>query len=388
MKILISARSYPTSKAPFSAFIGVLAEEMVRQGMEVAVIAPQSLTSCWKNRISLCPQQFEVEVETSCGIKTITVYRPYTLTFGQGRFFALSAAIDKFLIHRKLCQIGKVFDVVYAHFWWSANNVIDYAKAKKLPLFVATGEDSINIDMHLSPDTIRGIKEYVSGVISVSTKNIEESIIHGLTDGKNCIMLPNAVNVNVFHKMDKVNIRNQMGISQDDFVIAFCGRFNYRKGVMRVSDAIKRIAQPDVKVIFIGSTVEGETSEPDCNGIIFKGRLAHEKIPLYLNCADVFILPTLAEGCPNSIVEAMACGLPIISSNLPFNYDILNSNNSILVDPLNIEEIVNAIIQLRDIPGLKQRMAESSSQMCEELTIEKRVQAILDFIKLHINISQ
>ena len=47
MHILISAQSYPSPKNQLSAFVAVLAEEMVRQGMNVIVLAPQSLTTCW-----------------------------------------------------------------------------------------------------------------------------------------------------------------------------------------------------------------------------------------------------------------------------------------------------------------------------------------------------
>ena len=69
----------------------------------------------------------------------------------------------------------------------------------------------------------------------------------------------------------------------------------------------------------------------------------HDVIAEYLNCADIFVSPTLAEGCSNSIVEAMACGLPIISSDLPFNHDILDEKNSILLDPVEVNEIALAI---------------------------------------------
>ncbi len=67
-------------------------------------------------------------------------------------------------------------------------------------------------------------------------------------------------------------------------------------------------------------------------------------IPNYICASDVFVLPTTAEGCCNAIIEAMGCGLPIVSSDRAFNYDILNEENSILVDPESVDEIDNAII--------------------------------------------
>jgi glycosyltransferase involved in cell wall biosynthesis len=92
------------------------------------------------------------------------------------------------------------------------------------------------------------------------------------------------------------------------------------------------------------------------------------------------VLPTLAEGCCNSIVEAMACGLPIISSDLPFNDDILDDNNSIRIDPNSIREIRDAIKQLIDNPELMKNMSIASTRSAKDLTIEKRVKNIIEFI--------
>lgn len=119
--------------------------------------------------------------------------------------------------------------------------------------------------------------------------------------------------------------------------------------------------------------------------MLFDGRLLQQDIPVYLNAADVFVLPTLAEGCCNAIIEAMACGLPIISSNLPFNWDVLNDKNSILIDPNNIKQIADAIQRLRDCPELRFKMSEEALKTARELTIDKRAMRIIEFINNKIS---
>ena len=77
----------------------------------------------------------------------------------------------------------------------------------------------------------------------------------------------------------------------------------------------------------------------------------------------------------------MACGLPIISSNLPFNFDILTTNNALLIDPMNVQQIADAIKQLQEHPTLQQQMSAASMAAAKDLTIQKRVGKILDFIQ-------
>ena len=162
---------------------------------------------------------------------------------------------------------------------------------------------------------------------------------------------------------------------QEGFIIAFVGWFNERKGSLRVAEAINRIG--GVKSIFVG---KGD-QEPQCDGILFKGVVPHEQVPTYLGAADCFVLPTLAEGCCNAVIEAMACGLPVISSNLPFNWDVLDETNSIMVDPNNVNEISTAIIKLRDDNNLREKLSVGAQKKVASLTIDNRAKAIIDFME-------
>ena len=380
MHICISSDGYPAPGLPYSSFIGVLAEEMVRQGVTVTVVAPQSYTKHLLRGYKLAPRYAEYQVAEKLDIP-IKVYRPYTLTFGGGRLERLTLFFNKFIVWLTICRLRLKPDVFYAHFWTSAYNIYQYARKKKIPLFVATGEDVITLQNVISEKKVKEICDYVRGVICVSSKNMQESIHLKLATQEKCQVIPNAVSSHDFYLMNKNEVRRKMNFPKDSFIVAFCGRFNKRKGALRVSEAINRINDPEVKSIFIGSNVELEKQKPNCDGILFIGELPHADIVYYLNCADVFILPTLAEGCSNSIVEAMACGLPIISSDMSFNHDILDETNAILVDPMNIEEIANAISRLKNNLSLCNSMGKSSLDKSRQLSISIRVNRILNFIK-------
>lgn len=202
-----------------------------------------------------------------------------------------------------------------------------------------------------------------------------------------CHVIPNGPDLRVFHQYDKAECRREYGFDKDDFIVAFVGRFIHRKGAKRVEEAILKLKDTAVKAIFIGSTMADEdiAQEPCGNEVIFKGVVPHHNIPRLLSAADIYVLPTLAEGCSNSIVEAMACGLPIVSSDRDFNYDVLDFSNAILVNPLSIDEIAMAIKKLKDNEKLRIAMSESSLAKATELSFEKRVDKILGIVESSIS---
>ena len=77
----------------------------------------------------------------------------------------------------------------------------------------------------------------------------------------------------------------------------------------------------------------------------------------------------------------MSCGKAIVSSDLPFNHDVLNTNNSILVDPQDIGQIREAILKLREDSILRNTLAKQALHDAQSLTIDQRANKILKFIQ-------
>lgn len=381
MKILISANNYPTPEYPLQAFIGVLCEELTRQGHEVTVIAGQTLAAKVSQYHRWLPYYSQFKVKTANGEKSINVYRPKIFAITTSRLKRLFYYLAALATNKTANSIDSDYDCVYCHFWSSADKILSYVNKKNIPMFVASGEDVIHKSRFVNQKRIDKINSLTKGVICVSTKNKAESIDLGFTDEKRCVVLPNAIDESIFQKATKIEIRKKLNIPLDSFVVAYCGRFNNRKGVFRLESALNEIADNNIKSLFIGLPESGQSRIPSCKGLHFCGSLPHEKVAVYLNAADVFVLPSLAEGCSNSIVEAMACGLPIISSDLPFNYDILDQSNAILIDPNSVVAIKEAILMLRGNEKLRKEMSDSSLNKARELTIEKRVLRIVKFIE-------
>lgn len=370
--IVIIADNYPTQDDPVFPFVAQLSKNIVKVGINVTVIAPQSII---KYLFKGAPKHPKIKTE-HFGEHTLTIFQPWCFSFSNVtpriNFISRRKAVERCFDRLKIKP-----DVCYGHFWHSGYNIYRRAKQHNIPLFIATGESDIRFTV--DNRNKEEFCDYVRGVICVSSKNKEESIVKGLTIEEKCIVIPNAIDNNIFKILNKQSLRNDLSIKDSDFVVAFVGWFSERKGSLRVSNALNSLNNNSIKSIFIGS---GEAKfEPKCDNIVFKGRLPHNEIPKYLNAADVFVLPTLKEGCCNAVIEAMACGLPIISSDLSFNYDVLDETNSIMINPNDENAIAKAIIRLVEDRDLSILLADGAIAKAKTLTIGARAHKILTFIK-------
>ena len=221
------------------------------------------------------------------------------------------------------------------------------------------------------------ILKNLDGIVCVSSNNknllIDNEIVSSDT---RMDVFPNSVNSKKFYVMNKREIRKKLGFPENAYIVAYVGALTKNKGADRLNNALKK--NDDTFSIFLG---EGPVNL-DCENILFSGKVANERVPEYLNAADVFVLPTLGEGCSNAIIEALACGLPVISSNLPFNDDILSNNNSIRINVQDEDAIAEAIRTLKDNEILRNNLSEGAQYTGSALDICKRAEKILQFMEM------
>lgn len=383
MHICIISEGYPYLSHAYFTFVKQICVALADNGWNVSVIAPISIFKVLSGVEYQKPPKFRRE-KTPKG-NTIDIYAPRIFTVGNlckyKSLYHVMMDIRQKAICKVISKMSKRPDVLYGHFWHSAFAAFPSSIKFNIPLFVATGESEIKLHKYYNNKDLERFSKSILGVICVSSKNKHESIDNNLTSKEKCAVIPNAIDNSIFYKKSKTELREQFGFKQDDFILAFVGSFIYRKGTKRIADAITMTNDHRVKSIFIGSLPTKDTTElPNCDGILFRGSLPHDKIPDYLNCSDVFVMPTLNEGCCNANIEALACGLPVISSDREFNYDILDKECAILIDPLNIEEISNAILYLKNHPGVMKKMSLAALEKAKNLEINNRAAKIMNFI--------
>lgn len=385
MKIALLTPDFPSKGNPTFVFVQQLVFALVDQGQEVTVIAPQSLTHMLLRGGKLLPK-FSIGITQNAN--RFNIYRPYDITFGS-RFASLTK-LTNCIFNKQLVSILQKEnpDILYGHFWHTAYRLKNYALQNSIPLFVACGEGDNALEQlaeSLSRKNKRELVQVVKGVISVSSENKCKCVAFGLAKEEDVVVLPNCVDDSLFHPADSSELRSKLGVTDNDLFVLFVGGFITRKGPDRLSQAIDRINDPRVKVAFIGKPMAGDSIMPSCKGIVYQGPLDHDLLPAYFNAADVFVLPTQKEGCSNAIVEALACGVPVISADRPFNADILNEHNSIMMDPDNVDEIVTAITTLLNNKDILETKRKYTREHASGYSIVGRANKIVEFIKLKIN---
>lgn len=384
MNICIIAPRYPYKDNMEFVFVKKLVDEWAKMGHKCVVITDFSWTVYLRNNIEYKPRHYRDDIAPNI---FVDVYNPrYITTRIRIKDFSFDTWLTSKMIGRQIRKLNIKIDFIYCHFFGSAVMAYPYAKKHNIPLFIASGESKIpNLSRPLFNFTWDSFRNYTKGVISVSGKNKKEATERGLIIADKCEVFPNGTDTSIFKPLNKQDCRKKLCFPRYFFLVVCVGFFCDRKGQDRVLKAIRQINDKDIKVVFLGKEAKLDPLILEGEEILFKGSVNNSELPVYLNSADVFCLPTRAEGCCNAIIEALACGLPVVSSNMPFNWDVLDGSNSILVDPDNIDEIANAIKTLKDDKEKRNWLSEGAVNRSNSLSIEKRAEAILQFIQGRIS---
>jgi len=369
MKILVVSNNYPSLKHPSrGVFVYNLVQQFCKLGHEVTVIAADNFIST------------KVREVESYGVELCTVFRPKVFSFsslqlGSFNTYRIAELAQIKAIQRTVRKNNIEFDFVYAHFMMNGIVAVNALKDYKKPVFTAIGEsDLASFTKRYPKDYFNKSIRLIDGFIAVSNKLKSQLVGYGVSS-KKIFMKPNAVDLNKFYKRDKEEMRRKYGFPNDRKLVAFVGRFMEHKGPLRVLEAVDNLK--DIGILFIGNGPQ----EPTGSSVVFKESVPSYKIPELLSAADIFVLPTQKEGSCNAIAEAIACGLPVVSSNIPEVIDQCAPSYSILVDPLDVKSIEKAIESILCNDDIRIEMSNKALESSKNFEIEERASSILNFIE-------
>ena len=123
------------------------------------------------------------------------------------------------------------------------------------------------------------------------------------------------------------------------------------------------------------------------NEVIFTGRVEPQKIHKYYQAADIFVLPSYTEGLPVSVLEAMACGLPIVATDVGGTPEIITDGfNGFLIPPMNEKELCKKLRVLIADKIYREGFRQKSIEMIEdEFNFDKKLDKLIKLYRIFIN---
>ena len=171
-----------------------------------------------------------------------------------------------------------------------------------------------------------------------------EAKASALLKGHKVTSIPNPIDTHIYNRCNKQEARQRLGLPADKRLILFVSQrvTNRNKGMDYLVEACRQLDVPNAGLVILGGHAEDITTQLPTFPLGYVND-EHRIIDVY-NAADVFVLPSLSENLPNTIMEAMACGVPCVAfrvGGIPEEID--HRQNGYVAEYRNAEDLARGI---------------------------------------------
>ena len=214
-------------------------------------------------------------------------------------------------------------------------------------------------------DRLIVVSEEMRGV-ATGRYAVDPSRVHTITNG---------VNSEIFHPRAKAAMRAHLGLPAGARIVLYVGRFVPSKGLRELLDAFAVLAgsSANLYLVLIGDGVMREelharvASAPWGANVRLTGAMRPEAIAQWIGAADLLCLPSYSEGYPNVVVEALACGRPVVATAVGGIPEIVNVSNGRLVPARDAISLRNALQEVLGREWDEQALAAACSRSWEDV---------------------
>lgn len=343
--LLIITNSYPDSrgKSYGGSFVKGQVDELKKYFKEIYVISPQPFgvnrflkDYSYDNVHVYYPRFFHLPIE----------------------FFRKRLGDNFFRAALRVIKQEKLdFDLIHAHFTWPSGYAGALLKEKSGVPLVVTGHGFDVYDLPFRGEVYRRkvlkALESADRVITVSRSNflvLTEKL--GISPEKISI-IPNGFDGKKFRPMDKIECRKSLGLPLEKKIVLTVGNLVPVKGHGYLLEAAKMVLEMEPNAFFaiVGNGPLWKKLEELARklgiseNVYFAGGRPHEEIPLWMNAADVFVLPSLRESFGVVVVEALAVGTPVVATINGGSEEIITSEDyGFLCPPKDPECLADKIL--------------------------------------------
>ncbi|MFZ1728669.1 MAG: glycosyltransferase family 4 protein [Bacteroidota bacterium] len=256
-------------------------------------------------------------------------------------------------------------DVVHFHSFWPELRVVPPVGIQSR--LVHTAHESLFLKMAADPNAqvkLQRAYKHIRAVIGPSRELMEVASRYVQT-GRPAVYIPNGVDASEFQSRDRQIQRQRLGIDPDTIMILCPRRLVPKNGLRYTIEAMPQVLRrhPESILVICGSGPEESELRLLASGVgvtervIFAGDVPNREMPAWLSAADIVVFPSLMEATSIAALEAMACSVAVVATDVGGLPEIItNEETGLLVPPRNPVELANAVSRLSDDPQLRQSL--------------------------------
>ncbi|MDP1547958.1 MAG: glycosyltransferase [Anaerolineales bacterium] len=297
----------------------------------------------------------------------------------------------------------KPFDVIHAYFLPLAGFVGTYAGTYlHIPSVVSIRGNDIE-RAAFDPSKFSHVMYALQNADAVTTNASELAKKAKAFIDREIHVIPNGVDTERFKPMEKNEaLAEALGLASaqaavlgggdaalSNIVIGFVGELREKKGLATLLSGYAQVNKRRPATLLIVGEVragvdeqalaEFRSANPDCQ-IIVTGQVPHKDLPAYYSLMDVFVHPSLRDGMPNAVLEAMACGMPVIATPVGGAVDVIeNGKNGIFINVNDAHALSEKIMELLNIPERRAELGKNAREsIVDRFTPAKELEANLE----------
>lgn len=353
MNILLVTNLFPTPEDPERGIFTLQLVKKLQELGKVTVICPlpwfpkAKIFSGLKKwyAFSQVPKVYEME--------GVTVYSPKYVMLPKvsesWHAFFMGLGLKRCIqqLHQE-----KHFDVVNSQWFYPDSVAVDRAiRTLNIP-HIATGLGcDVNHDLFDSKKRpqLQQMLENVAAITVVSNELKKVLMDDSIPENK-ITPIPNGVDTSKFSLLDMTECRNKLDIEKSETIILYVGRLSEEKNVESLIRAFHQLELDEtLKLYLVGDGPMEDVLKSLVHDfklkdrVIFVGKVEHSQVSTWMGATNYFCLPSIREGCPNVVLEALGCGRPVIASHVGAIPDLVNDESGVLFDPNSISDIKSCL---------------------------------------------
>ncbi len=286
------------------------------------------------------------------------------------------------------------YHLIHGNFWMSGWVATELRRRLHIPavqIFHATGKTKKRHQKKVDTSPGDRVKTEMAIVRDVDRLIAQcpcerDELVHDYhADPQKVVIIPSAVNTNVFRPISRAEARRHIGLPQDEKIIVYVGRMLPRKDIRNIVRALALLANDDDNAPITLLVVGGETVEPDpvatpeigelrrlaaelgvLDRVRFVGKRQANELRYYYSAGDVVVTTPWYEPFGLTPLEAMACGRPVIGSAVGgLTFTILDGETGFLVPPRNPKCLAERLQFLLNSPALATRIGKAARKRVE-----------------------